>query len=173
MENEEEQKVKRDGKTGVLVTRIKKNKKRKSKKLRQVQMFLSLQCRFTVRPSISLFPPLVTLIDTPQARRGINETHLHGNILTPGRGEDRQTPFEGKQTRDRFIAVTRRKSLGNSTDISFQPFCSSRRIERCTLYLRFAAEWKSNLSRENIEKNNGEYFFFNTIVNEDHFIFEE
>lgn len=65
MENEEEQKVKRDGKTGVLVTRIKKNKKRKSKKLRQVQMFLSLQCRFTVRPSISLFPPLVTLIDTP------------------------------------------------------------------------------------------------------------
>lgn len=29
MENKEEQKVKRDGKTGVLVTRIKKNKKRK------------------------------------------------------------------------------------------------------------------------------------------------
>lgn len=36
--------------------------------------------------SITLFPPLVTLIDTPSARRGINETHLHGNILTPWQG---------------------------------------------------------------------------------------
>lgn len=131
-------------------------------------MFLSLQRRFTVRPSISLFPPLVTLIDTPSARRGINETHLHGNILTPGvGGEDRQTPFEGK-------VDSRSIHRGNETKITWKldRYSTLLLVEKESSdpqpYLRFGAEWKSNLSsEEKIEKN------IFSLINEDCFIFEE
>lgn len=96
-ENEEEQKVKRNGETGVLVTRIKKKrekKKRKKEEKKKKENHKKIEASTDVfivtmsfqQRSITLFPPLVTLIDTPSARRGINETHLHGNILTPWQG---------------------------------------------------------------------------------------
>lgn len=55
-------------------------------------------------------------------RRGINETHLHGNIRTLGRRVVELSLKKSSRVKiNEFIAVTRRKSVRNYVDILFKP----------------------------------------------------
>lgn len=102
------------------------DKKKISWKLKQIRIVCLY--RYNVASSFDFYQPLSTSRHVhwqhflSPTRRGINETHLHGNIRTLGR---RVVELSLKKSSrvgiDEFIAVTRRKSVRNYVDILLKP----------------------------------------------------